>query len=122
MDWLVFLCLYIVEVLMICFIVILLIFLLGFYMFVVFVYLVFIFFYVIFIYFNVCFCFFYLCWLIVIFEFYYWYYFFEKFVIDKNYVVFILFYDVIFKLIYMFNYLVSVYGIVGYKILNSFVK
>lgn len=64
----------------------------------------------------------YLRWLIATPEFHHWHHSSEKPAIDKNYAAFIPLYDVIFKSIYMPNHLASVYGTVGYKIPNSFVK
>mgnify|MGYP000022186066 FL=1 len=122
MDWLASSRLHIVEVLMTRFIATLPIFLLGFHTSAVFAYLVFISFHAIFIHSNVRFRFPYLRWLIATPEFHHWHHSSEKPAIDKNYAAFIPLYDVIFKSIYMPNHLASVYGTVGYKIPNSFVK
>lgn len=122
MDWLASSRLHIVEVLMTRFIATLPIFLLGFHTSAVFAYLVFISFHAIFIHSNVRFRFPYLRWLIATPEFHHWHHSSQKPAIDKNYAAFIPLYDVIFKSIYMPNHLASVYGTVGYKIPNSFVK
>ena len=122
MDWLASSRLHIVEVLMTRFIATLPIFLLGFHTSAVFAYLVFISFHAIFIHSNVRFRFPYLRWLIATPEFHHWHHSSEQPAIDKNYAAFIPLYDVIFKSIYMPNHLASVYGTVGYKIPNSFVK
>jgi sterol desaturase/sphingolipid hydroxylase (fatty acid hydroxylase superfamily) len=122
MDWLASSRLHIVEVLMTRFIATLPIFLLGFHTSAVFAYLVFISFHAIFIHSNVRFRFPYLRWLIATPEFHHWHHSSEKPAIDKNYAAFIPIYDVIFKSVYMPNHLASVYGTVGYKIPNSFVK
>lgn len=122
MDWLASSRLHIVEVLITRFIATLPIFLLGFHTSAVFAYLIFISFHAIFIHSNVRFRFPYLRWLIATPEFHHWHHSSEKPAIDKNYAAFIPLYDVIFKSIYMPNHLASVYGTVGYKIPNSFVK
>ncbi len=122
MDWLVSSRLHIIEVLITRFVATLPIFLLGFHTSAVFAYLIFISFHAIFIHSNVRFRFPYLRWLIAIPEFHHWHHSSEKPAIDKNYAAFIPLYDVIFKTIYMPNHLASVYGTVGYKIPNSFVK
>lgn len=122
MDWLASSRLHVVEVLMTRFLATLPIFLLGFHTSAVFAYLVFISFHAIFIHANVRFRFPYLRWLIATPEFHHWHHSSEKPAIDKNYAAFIPLYDVIFKSIYMPNHLASVYGTVGYKIPNSFIK
>lgn len=122
MDWLASSRLHLVEVIMTRFIATLPIFLLGFHTSAVFAYLVFISFHAIFIHSNVRFHFPYLRWLIATPEFHHWHHSSEKPAIDKNYAAFIPLYDVMFKSVYMPNHLASVYGTVGYKIPNSFVK
>lgn len=122
MDWLASSRLHIVEIILTRFIATLPIFLLGFHTSAVFAYLVFISFHAIFIHSNVRFRFPYLRWLIATPEFHHWHHSSEKPAIDKNYAAFIPLYDVIFKSVYMPNHLASIYGTVGYKIPNSFVK
>lgn len=122
MDWLASSRLHIIEVLITRFIATLPIFLLGFNTSAVFAYLIFISFHAIFIHSNVRFRFPYLRWLIATPEFHHWHHSSEKPAIDKNYAAFIPLYDVIFKTIYMPNHLARVYGTVGYKIPNSFMK
>lgn len=122
MDWLASSRLHIIEVLITRLIATLPIFLLGFHTSAVFAYLIFISFHAIFIHSNVRFRFPYLRWLIATPEFHHWHHSSEKPAIDKNYAAFIPLYDVVFKTIYMPNHLASVYGTVGYKIPNSFIK
>lgn len=122
MDWLASSRLHIIEVLITRLIATLPIFLLGFHTSAVFAYLIFISFHAIFIHSNVRFRFPYLRWLIATPEFHHWHHSSEKPAIDKNYAAFIPLYDVVFKTIYMPNHLASVYGTVGYRIPNSFIK
>jgi len=122
MDWLASSRLHIVEVLITRLIATLPIFLLGFHTSAVFAYLIFISFHAIFIHSNVRFRFPYLRWIIATPEFHHWHHSSEKPAIDKNYAAFIPLYDVIFKTFYMPNHLASIYGTVGYKIPNSFIK
>lgn len=122
MDWLASSRLHIVEIVLTRFIATIPIFLLGFHTSAVFAYLIFISIHAIFIHSNVRFRFPYLRWIIATPEFHHWHHSSEKPAIDKNYAAFIPLYDVIFKSIYMPNHLASVYGTVGYKIPNSFVK
>ena len=122
MDWLASSRLHVVEVLMTRFLATLPIFLLGFHTSAVFAYLIFISIHAIFIHSNVRFRFPYLRWIIATPEFHHWHHSSEKPAIDKNYAAFIPVYDLIFKSVYMPNHLASVYGTVGYKIPNSFVK
>lgn len=122
MDWLASSRLHLVEIILTRFIATVPIFILGFHTSAVFAYLVFISFHAIFIHANVRFRFPYLRWIIATPEFHHWHHSSEKPAIDKNYAAFIPLYDVIFRTMYMPNHLASVYGTVGYKIPNSFVK